>query len=257
MLDSIFDITHKFIVVAELIPILIAVWLYVTNISASRFFLGFSKNKIVDIIITTSEFKKDDVGGLHAVRSTTGIGQIQGISIASRLIGRLYSKKSIQIQMSGQIVHRPDKDLILLGGPAKNKITKKYLENFYEKHPGSTLKFDDINPVIELKDFKISAPDLDINNDGKVDNDYSIVICSTNPFSVEQHRLILCAGFTTYGTAGGATWLFEDVLLKGYKGIKRVKGIDKIKHPSFVAVIKVGVASGQIISTECVQIEKI
>ena len=254
MINSMFDFVHKFIIIIELFPILIGLWLYLTNILASRLFLGFSKDKEIDIIITTSEFKKDSIGGLHAARATTGIGQIQGISIASRLIGRLYQKKSIQIQMSELIVHRPDKDLILLGGPAKNKIAKKYIDILHEKHSNLNFKFDDINTLIELNEFKISRPNLDVDNDGNVDADYAIVICTTNPFAVEHRRLILCAGFTSYGTAGGATWLFEDILLKGYKGIKRLRNINTIKYPSFIAVIKVGVASSQIISTECVQI---
>jgi hypothetical protein len=259
MTDSIFNVLNNiatFAAIIQFIIIIVGFGVYINKYWFSRFFLGFSHNKNdkIDIVITTSEIKKDDIGGIHAARATTGIGQILGISIISRVIGKLYGKKNIEVQLSELIVQRPDKDLVLLGGPSKNKLTKKYIRKLNEEHPSLNFEFDDVNLLLRIKDLTISEPNLDIDKDGKVDTDYAVVLCSSNPFSAKNRRLILCAGFTSYGTAGGVVWLFEDVLSKGYKSLKKINHIGVLKKPSFAAIIKVDVVKNQIVATECIRI---
>lgn len=251
-----FDIIDKIGVVLGFIPFVLGIYYWLITYRPARRFLSFSSNEEIDIIVTISDFKKDEKG-LSIKRATTGIGQIKGIASAARLIGRLYRKKSVNVQLSGIITQRPDKDLIVLGGPAKNNISKKLIEIFKSKNSEISFEFNDVSPKIKLDDFTVSEPDLDLNGDGEIDKDYAIVISWKNPFAVKDRRVIMCAGFTSYGTAGGAIWLFEDMLMQSGWKLKKLNGLTNYKKSNFVAVIEIRIASGQVIGTECVKISEI
>lgn len=247
-----FEIIQKIGDLLAFVPFLIMVYYWIITYLPSRRFLGFNKDEEIDFIVTTSDLKKDEKG-LKVLRATTGIGQIIGIAEAAKIIGKLYRKKAINIQLSGLLTQRPNKDLILLGGPAKNEISKKFIRIFKERNKDLKFEFDDISTTIRLDDIEIIRPDLDCDADGNIDFDYSIVIVSDNPFSSKKRRAIFCAGFTSYGTSGGATWLFDDLLLKNAKRLKILENLENNKKASFIAIIKVQIASKQVVGTECIK----
>lgn len=106
--------------------------------------------------------------------------------------------KSVAINYDNDI----DKDalksnLILIGGPTTNIITKKVLSNIH-----STLKFEELSlAILDTKENKKYVPSVDRSGDDGVD--YGLIIRAKNPFE-KSKKVVVIAGSWGYGTWAGA-----------------------------------------------------
>jgi hypothetical protein len=232
------DILSLIITTIGAIPVIVAFFYWLYGYRPAKQFLSFTDREPVDVIVTTSAISQSDKGA-EIVRATTGIGQLEGVAFLSRVLGRFYRKKPISLKMSKKVTDRLNRDLVLLGGPAKNEFSAKFISEFNEENSELEVTFDDINCSLNISDFSIDSKQLKIT-DGFPEDDYAIVFVWKNPFAVELRRGILCAGFTSYGTSGAANWLFDDV-------IKRTKGLSGKKFPYFLAILHITLIKDQVI----------
>ena len=152
--------------------------------------------------------------------------------------------------MGNDINVRPKKDLVLLGGPAKNDYSKRFIEYFCAKNQSLALRLND-----ELSQLEIQGECYDFDQSnlerGKPTSDIGLVICWNNPFSPKpsDFRAIYCAGFTSFGTSGCAMWLFNDVLgrKQGFRELTEQVGK---KIPNFVAILDMKIINGGVVGIE-------
>ena len=146
---------------------------------------------------------------------------------------------------------RPVNDLVLLGGPAKNKYSEHFLNKFIEKNPHLNLEVNDRESRLKIHDQEYNIDDLNIS--GKFpQKDIGIVIVCENPFSANDRRAIYCAGMTSYGTSGCAMWLFDDILIELDKQAKTLfKDVGK-KSPNFVTVLEMEIINGGVASIDVI-----
>lgn len=223
------------------VPIIVSAYYFLGNIFPVRKFFGFSDDERLDIIATTSQVTHSSVGA-KVVRATTGIGQIEGVAAIARFLGQYYRKKSLLIKLSVSVSDRPEKDLILVGGPAKNKLSGSFLSHLNDE-TSIKIEFDDVNIRLEFDDLVITKDDLVIEDEFPT-KDFAIVIAWRNPFLNKRRRGILCAGFTSYGTSGGARWIFNDLPIVRYKKEFFRHG----KRPNFVSVLEIELLKDTILS---------
>ncbi|MFK4241797.1 hypothetical protein ACI2KV_02865 [Micromonospora chokoriensis] len=153
--------------------------------------------------------------------------------------------------MSGFIRNRLDRDLIVLGGPAKNEAARAFLENFRTDYSLTRFNFDDVTDTIEIepeggapfsvKDF---APSM---ANGYPLRDFGlIVVAARGGQAGKTYRSVLCAGFTTYGTAAAAEFLFGDLVKLSRSSLRNRLGVDLNRRgTSFVAVVSARFSRGE------------
>jgi hypothetical protein len=226
------------------IPV-VQVWFeWISRLIPARLLVAFKNRSAVDIILTTSSYDASRLGA-SVVRATTGIGQVQGVSLLSRFLGAAYKRKKTYISISKSTSVRPDKDLILLGGPSKNEYSLRFLEKLVAEVPSLGLMVDDDASRIEVAGNTYDIGNLRIEN-GFPQKDIALVVVWKNPFASEPARAIYCAGMTSYGTSGAATWLFHDVLMSSGSRMRKLVQKVGLCSPSFLVVLEVDVVNGAV-----------
>lgn len=176
------------------------------------------------LIICASTSIKTDTGEYY--RPSTGIGQLRALGQIIESLGKAYNIRIQNILLSiNQIQNQIENDIILLGGPKNNEITKLFLDKIkslkilYQK-----------NSTIYWQMNKTNVEYSGISKDKKVVKDYGIAVRMKNPFdSRRQSYISLFSGSHTYGTIASAQYF-----TKYY--IKKTKGIKKFKDNLFILV---------------------
>lgn len=240
-MQGLFDWINLLLALIGVVPILISVYYFWGNLTPVRRFFNFNKDEPIDIILTTSQITRSSKGA-RVVRATTGIGQIEGTATVSRFLGQYYQQKPLKIELSTSVHQRLKNDLVIFGGPAKNEISKQFLLHLKRETP-IDLEFDDINIFLRLGDLTISTKDI-VLNEGLPKNDYAVVVAWHNPFAIAPKRCIFCAGFTSYGTSGAGSWLFNDLPKQKNKSIYFKRG----KEPNFITILEIELVKDTILS---------
>jgi hypothetical protein len=158
------------------------------------------------VVICTATNKTDT--GLY-IRPSTGIGQVRALVFIVTSLNKAYKRFDFKriLLSTEQIGHYIENDLILLGGPKNNQVTKLFLE-----------KFDFYNLVNQSDDGSIYWQKTNKVFSGEIKNevvvkDFGYIVCTRNIFSANSHnRLVLFSGSHTYGTIAAAKYFCETVL---------------------------------------------
>ncbi|MFJ3416559.1 hypothetical protein ACOB87_16815 [Streptomyces sp. YS-B37] len=239
------------------LPVVAAAWYWLQRFQRGRHFLQFTSARPIDLVLTTSAVN-EAIHGLPASRPLTGYGQVRAVASCAGVLASLYPRKDVLIHLSGFIRNRLDRDLVILGGPAKNEAARAMLEDLALQHDITDFVFDDINDKlkIELRNrqpFSIDSFAPQISN-GYPAKDYGLIVASFHRGQGGKHyRRILCAGFTTYGTFVAAEYLFGDLIKMSGRRLAKSMGAGRIKRRfCFVAVVSARFSQG-----ECIEIQPI
>ena len=143
-------------------------------------------------------------------RPTTGIGQAKALAIISPSLTRGWRSIDLQNVLLSSEFHGRDleSDLILLGGPKTNQVTKQALEKIAERFGANQ-----VESTITAGNETFSGV---MNEANEVVTDYGLVIRTSNPFvESTQRRLVILSGCHTFGTIGAARFMVESKLPKG------------------------------------------
>jgi hypothetical protein len=130
---------------------------------------------------------------------------------ATRVIAKLYGKKSrLAFHFSQRLGrHRMDRDLIVVGGPAKNGLAVSLLAAVSRRPGVPKIVFDDIEGCVSLGSAVFIKNLREVSGD-QMDEDYALILGLRNPFDPNGHaRALFLAGFTSFGTAVAGEVLFE------------------------------------------------
>jgi hypothetical protein len=201
-------------------------------------------NSVVYCIATSGNFDE----GIY-MRPMTGIGQVRALSFIWPSIRTAYwqaHESSIVLSQDITASHLKG-DVVTLGGPNTNSITKEALEFLYPKTGFRFLKIEGVNSI-EFGGEQIRPtvePDPNSPSHSQIRKDYAVVICAESPFS-EDRRLVVLAGTHTYGVEGAAK-LFVKKLRKRAWRLPR----------DYLALAEVQLRSGEIQSLKLLRIKKI
>ncbi len=161
---------------------------------------------ISDKIIICTATTKADTG--EYLRPSTGIGQVRALAFVITSLNKAYRKVNFKriLLSEEEIRHNIEDDLLLLGGPKNNQITKLFFE-----------KFDFYNLLNQAEDGSIYWQKTNKifkgeTKNNKVTKDYGLVIKMKNPFSSSANtKLILFSGCHTFGTIAAAKYFCENI----------------------------------------------
>ena len=184
-----------------------------------------------NLIICAATSTKTDTGEYY--RPATGIGQLRALAYCIESLSKVYDLKIQNILLSvDQIQKQIENDVIILGGPKNNEITKLFLNKISAmkliNQDGSIIKWM-VNDRHEEYQGKTS------NND--VIKDYGLIVRMKNPFDTQKRSTIcLFSGSHTYGTIAAAKYF-------SYEYIKKMK-FYKRKYENIVMVVECDVING-------------
>ncbi len=194
---------------ASLIWFLLGLFVYHT----SRLFILIKPTKKLwnlynqkNLIICVAASAQIDTG--RYLRPTTGIGQVRAIGYIIESLSAAYDVKIENIFLStDQVQKQIEKDLIVLGGPKNNEISKLFLEKI------KNLKIVQQNSdgIQWLKNGEKTYAGLTEN--GVIIKDYGLIIRIENPFSsINKTSFCLFTGCHTYGTIAAAKYFTENYI---------------------------------------------
>lgn len=166
------------------------------RIPARRIWRYKSESDFV-IIVSTSGIA--DTGVYH--RAMTGLGQVRALTILSPSLRRAYPRIDLQKVLLSEEVGGSDldKNLLVIGGPKSNAVSKVLLEKLSPIVP-----FTVSDTTISLYGTQCDA----VSVSGQVTRDYGYAIRAAHPL-YPSRRVVLIGGTHTYGTASAARWLVE------------------------------------------------
>jgi hypothetical protein len=228
----------------------------ITRWRRGRRILRFASTGTVDVVLTTSE-EGPPKQGIAARRPLTGYGQVRAVASCTRAMTRLYNRKRLSLHLSGFARHRFDKDLIVLGGPVKNFEARRRLEGLVKDYDLQIFVFDDnearclqiINHDGTSFDEKYFSPEM---VEGYPVSDFGIVVLSHHKGKDgKEFRWVLCAGFTTYGTAAAAEFLFADLVRMSRRRARKLLRVGPLTRVRDVLIV----VKGSFEKGECTQVE--
>ncbi len=189
------------VVITLLSTALLWVLAWLANQARARSRWGFiHANHVTTVLSASTEV---DTG--EYLRPTTGIGQAKALAVLAPSLRRGW--KSIDLQnvvFPEEIQGRElEGDIILIGGPKTNEVTKRALEKC-----GGDFGVSQDGSVITAHNETYSGTVHETNRD------YGLIIRAENPFAAGR-KMVLLSGCHTYGTIGAARFFVESKLPRG------------------------------------------
>lgn len=227
---------------------------YFRTLTRAQAFLRLGYRAPADIVLTTSSMldRGPDAGYRRVL---TSVGNLRAASDFSREIGAIRARNEIRIRLSTEIDNTLDSDLIVIGGPQRNIVAQHFLAHLVAQYPELGLVFEDRTPDrcrVALGTFAAEYEQVDqCAFPGIPETDVALLVLWINPFATARRRGVLCAGFTSHGTAAAAQYLLGDFMTYRWRQRRRriLPGTRFAKHeerlPSvfgwaqFAAVLKV------------------
>jgi hypothetical protein len=191
------------------------------------------------------------------MRATTAIGNLRGATEIAKVVGRVARRSPVSVAVSEELESPLSDDLVLIGFPGKNAASGVVVNYLKRQHPeiGFQLTESDTEGCkISLAGFSADFT-LTCQNDSELPSrDLALIILWVNPTALQKRRLILCAGFTSYGTAAAARYVVNDIVVSRYRHLrKESKGAlpslySPRRWPCFAMIIETSLINDQVVN---------
>ena len=178
-------------------------------------FFRFQFSEPADIVLTTSDRAQGGFGGVTYTRSVTAVGNLSGATAIARSIGYTSPRRPTRVYVSAELETSLSGDVVVIGLPGKNEVSGAVVTHLTARYPNLGLTIDESTEgcSMSLAGFadeysvvpQTAQPDFP-------ERDLALIVLWVNPIAVRKRRLVLCAGFTAYGTAAAARYLVDDIL---------------------------------------------
>lgn len=222
----------------------IGVWRATLRFSRRNLFLRFRVNEPLDVVLSTSRVERATQPVSYR-RALTSMGHLEGVTAISAAVGAIKRRDQIVVHASGHVAHDLERDLVLIGGPVKNEVSRLFLERLNLAYPDLRLVWGrDADGTVRAG---IGERAYDVGDAiGPLGMDYGLIVVWINPFAIQRRRAILCAGITSHGTAAAASYLLGPVIEQRWQRLRRVGDEARPRlgaWPAFVLVVKTVVGS--------------
>lgn len=159
------------------------------------------------------------------LRPSTGIGQVRALAIIASSLDAAYKKVNTKnIILSDEPLRtKLENDLILLGGPKNNAVTKDFLERFKKN---CEISQDETGICLKLERTPLNYIPVSVSD--QIVRDYGLIVRTRNIFS-NGKTVCLFSGGHTYGVVAAAIHFTQN-----YRGFFKLY---KIIKPTLVAIV--------------------
>jgi hypothetical protein len=186
-----------------------------------------------DLSICASTSTTTDTGEYH--RPATGIGQLRAAVLVVTSLNRAYRRdlhvKNVLLSEE-PLQNRLENDLILLGGPKNNRISRLLLDKLAERlivdQQGS-----EIIALVPGQERRFTSA----TEQQRVKKDHGLIIRMNNVFALETPTTVcLFSGGHTYGTIAATRYFTENL----YRKVRKFQSLPR----NFVMVVSCDVVEG-------------
>lgn len=228
-MTSVLAICGLVVSIVGIVPIATAASIGVSRRRRGRSVVAFDRRCPVDVVLTLSSETVTRTSK-PIVRPLTGIGHVVGATEVSRCLARFYIKKTMRVHLSGHITSRLDGDEVILGGPSKNEEAARFLRRIEAYCSVKEFFYSDQSPCSlrivanDGRSFERYEYETGISSGFPKQDLCLIVAATTTNETGRRRRLILCSGYTSYGTGAAAEYFFGEVAEMRGRQIKRLLG---------------------------------
>lgn len=196
----------------------------------------------VFVVLTTKE---------NGDRSSTPKVSLNEVT-AYALLKILFDKLGISSELCGRanlgLADISEKNIVSLGGPKSNRVSKDILEAVYKKYPGFPVVYDENNVLLKTaKDTYIPT----FSQDGSLATDYGVILRTSSLLPGNKGETIFLAfGCRGRGTLGAVKALTDNI-------VPMEKIENQVKDGDFITLMKFSFSGDQIVSTDIVLTQKL
>jgi hypothetical protein len=210
----------------------------------------------LDIVLPTSDRVTGGLG-ISYVRSTTAVGNLKGATEIARVVGQVVRRRPISVAVSEELESPLSGDLVLIGFPGKNAASRVALNYLKQEHPEIGFELTESPEEgckIALAGFSADYAATCQTASDIPANDLALILLWVNPTAPRKRRLLLCAGFTSYGTAAAAKYAVTDIIDTRYRRLRqRSKGalpsLYSVRQwPCFAMIIETSLINDQVVN---------
>lgn len=200
-----------------------AVYTYrlVFSIRPTKRLWRLKESKKLVICVSTSTWIETEKYSYSAVPAT-GIGQVRALALIVTSLNKVYKNLNLRdvLLSEEKIQTKIENDVILLGGPENNKITREFLDEIQRLSI-----VDQANQVITWKVGENEERFMPYIENGEIKRDYGLIIRMENPLSSLKRAIFLFSGTTTWGTIAAARFFTEKMYKSAIGGLKIRKNL--------------------------------
>ncbi len=250
-------------------------------------YLRLARRQPLEIVLVTSSLEEGGVEGARYKRPTSSFHTLRAATQFAEQLGALRKRKPLRVSISERLTAAPDGDLVLLGDPSKNVLGKHFLAYFNAVNAEHGLEIDRTStrvpstPRVEYRSrvwrhlggrtTRLSTPatvrsifrlrvgeklvaeyELSPQGDsGSPSSDIGLIVAWLSPFSLEKRRAVLCAGWTSHGTAAAADYYLNQLPSVRYQQLRREGRLPRLyskRWPCFICVVEVALIGEQVVS---------
>lgn len=219
------------IAIAILGGVAVKVWEVINEVlPAKRLWRLKSPEKVIICVSADSQEEID-----YPLRSGSGGGQIRALGLIQKSIERAYSPPDLVkniLLSTDQLGRHIERDLIVLGGPEFNQMTKKLLSEIQNSPIRQS------NHIITWHETNVEKVFESEYERERIIKDYGFILRASNPYSNGKSIVVLFSGCHAYGTLA-ATYYFTEQLLSRNK----YRWINK---NNFAAIVSAPVIDGWV-----------
>jgi hypothetical protein len=216
----------------------IGLWRSTLLVSRRNRLLRFRVNEPLDMVLSTTRVEEFAEPIRHE-RALTSIGHVESVTRFSEAVGAIKRRSHIKVHVSRHVDRPLDHDLVLIGGPVTNDVSRLFIDNLNRAYPELGLEFwfspDGVR--VRLGEFVCDGEET-----GSDDffTDWGLIVGWINPFATRRRRAFLCAGITPQGTAAAAAYLLGPLTVGRYAALRRRLRPRRLgRWPAFVLVVRV------------------
>jgi hypothetical protein len=225
------------------------------RLSQHHRFFRFQRKEPADFVLTTSAHTKGGYG-IKYVRSVTAVGNLKGSAEIAASIGYGSPRRRINLSVSAELESSLSGDLVIIGLPGKNEASRLVIEYLNALYPDVRLAITEAaeGPCgLALGEFR--ELDYKVERQGRKSiypkRDLALIVLWVNPLTVKKRRLVLCAGFTAYGTAAAANYLVDELVNDRIKRLRddypKLPKLWRRKWLCFAMLIEVKLINDQVV----------
>jgi hypothetical protein len=226
----------------------IGLWRSMRLVSRRNRLLRFRVNEPLDIVLSTTRIEEFSEPIRHT-RALTSIGHLEGVTGFSEAVGAIKRRGHIRVHVSRHVDRPLDHELVLIGGPVTNEISRLFLDSLNRAYPELRLEFGFSQDGVRVALGGFACAGEQQAGD-ELFTDWGLIVGWINPFAPRRRRAFLCAGITPHGTAAAAAYLLGPLTEGRSAGLRRrlwPRRIERLRElgrwPAFALVTRIVVGA--------------
>jgi len=152
-------------------------WIRSRDLGSGRRLIRLQHREPLSIVLVTSGNESGGIEGVQYRRHTVSLATLLAATTIAGLTASLGYRKPHEIAVSETISRAPTGDIVLLGGPIKNRLSMEFIERFNRTFPENQIRRDlrEGRRVLQVGEYEAELTQ-NVGADGQATRDVALLV---------------------------------------------------------------------------------